>query len=523
MTGFDIESLRARGMIWLVACGWCFALALPVLGLAIGAHGGFTAGLIAALLNLLPTAMVLRKRHDAVARLTVGTIAAAHPALLVFLMRDHQWQMDMHMYFFVALAALTVLCDWRPILLASVLIAIHHLLLEYVMPTWVFTGQGNVVRVIVHALAVILQCAVLTHITLQLKQLLERMEAARTTSDRLALEATTARGIAEAAMRGARDAQAQAEAALESAALAERVAAAERARHEAAERAAAQQREADLLALAEQFEGSVRAMVLSLGEAAGQLDRSAGALNALAHSSGDQSRAAAASAADASAAARAVATSVATLSQSISSISASVEQQAELGAQARSTSGTGDDAVRQLASRTTDIADFTDRIRQIASRTNLLALNARIEAARAGDAGLGFAVVATEVKSLAEQTAAAAREIIALIDAVRGSADVATRSLHAVSGTVDHLADATAAIRHAIDTQRGTAQSIERSAAHTAAGADEIAQRIDRAAAVANEAGSLSDQVRNAAGALLGHATTLETSTRSFVQRLRAA
>lgn len=523
MTGSDLASLRARGMTWLVACAWAVAALLPLLALLIGAEGGIAAGLAAAAVTLLPTAMVLRGRHDGIARLTVGTIAATHPALLVFLLRDHQWQMDMHMYFFVALAALTVLCDWRPILLASALIALHHLLLEYVMPSWVFTGQGNVVRVAIHALAVILQCLVLTYVTRQLKRLLERMEAARVTSDRLANEATTARGIAEAAMRGAHEAQAQAEAALDAAALAERSAAAERARHEAAERAAARQREQDLLALAEQFEGSVRAMVLSLGDAAGQLDGSAGALNALAHASGDQSRAAAASAAEASAAARAVATSVSTLSHSISSISASVEKQAALGAQARSTSGTGDDAVRRLALRTTDIADFTDRIRQIASRTNLLALNARIEAARAGDAGLGFAVVATEVKSLAEQTAAAAREIITLIDAMRGSADIATTSLRAVSGTVDHLADATATIRHAIDTQRGAAQAIERSAADTAIGADAIAQRIDRAAAVANEAGSLSDQVRSAAGALLGHAATLETSTRSFVQRLRAA
>ena len=46
-----------------------------------------------------------------------------YPALGVYLLQGHAWQMDGHMYFFVALAALTVLCDWRPIVLASALIA----------------------------------------------------------------------------------------------------------------------------------------------------------------------------------------------------------------------------------------------------------------------------------------------------------------------------------------------------------------------------------------------------------------
>ncbi|WP_336969975.1 methyl-accepting chemotaxis protein [Sphingobium aromaticiconvertens] len=89
------------------------------------------------------------------------------------------------------------------------------------------------------------------------------------------------------------------------------------------------------------------------------------------------------------------------LSRSITAIAATAYQQAELGHGAQKMSGVGRQAVTDLADRTASIAGFADSIQQIAARTNLLALNASIEAARAGDVGLGFAVVAGEVKQLA--------------------------------------------------------------------------------------------------------------------------
>ena len=70
--------------------------------------------------------------------------------------QGHPWQMEGHMYFFVGLAALTLLCDWRPMAVAVVIIAAHHLLLGYVAPEWVFLGTGDLPRVMVHAIAVTL-------------------------------------------------------------------------------------------------------------------------------------------------------------------------------------------------------------------------------------------------------------------------------------------------------------------------------------------------------------------------------
>lgn len=92
----------------------------------------------------------------------LSTIALmGEPALLVYLMRGHAWQMDMHMYFFAMLALTIAWCDRRAIILAAVAVALHHLLLLYLLPYAVFPGDGNLQRVLLHAAIVGFQTAVL--------------------------------------------------------------------------------------------------------------------------------------------------------------------------------------------------------------------------------------------------------------------------------------------------------------------------------------------------------------------------
>jgi len=512
----ELDALRQHGIRLIV---WSSLACTALLGLAMLCgivRPSLLALTISASANIVPCWVVLRRRFDNHARMIVAVLAVIQPSILVYVLHGHLWQMDMHMYFFVALAALAVLCDWRPILLASALIAVHHLLLDYLAPEWVFTGGGNIDRVMIHAVAVVLQCAILCYMTTRMRSLLMAQGHARIESERLAEEA-------EAAMVEARHAQAKAETALAAAAAAQEQTKIERHRREAVEAASRAARSQELLSLAAQFESSVHVVVSSVGTAASQLEAAAAALSELANDSSKQSAAVAERAGKASEAARVVAGSVAQLSHSIAGIAASVDQQAELSERARANSVTGDRAVRALSERATDIGEFTGRIQDIASNTNLLALNATIEAARAGEAGQGFAVVATEVKSLATQAGRATAEISALVDGVHAGANIAENSLGDVLRVVEELAGAAAHIRTMLSAQRKTAEMLEVNARSTAEGADEMATRIGHVAAVASEAGNLSGQVRGAASELLGQAMSLKKATQVFVQQLKAA
>lgn len=512
----DINQLRARGVRVLVAASWVNTASVILISLIAGSDRLLPIALTGILANLLPTMMVGQGRADAQTRLVVASLAAVQPALIVYALSGHGWQMDGHMYFFVALAGLTILCDARAILFASALIALHHLVLQYAAPAWVFSGAGDFGRVLFHALAVILQAAVLVYLTLTIRTLVNRNAEARALSEQAAATAEQRRIEAEAAMREAAEA-------------------ARRERHERAAREAIahaaelQRREgeiarrADHRRLAEHFQQSMSGIVATVGMAAGELDQLAGSLNGVARRVSLESGETAASASQTSRAAETLATRLHDLSTSITAIAASADQQAQRSDDASSISDGGRGAVVALTQRSQTITSFAESIHEIATRTNLLALNATIEASRAGEAGRGFAVVAHEVKQLAGEAARATGEIRNLADSMHGGAEVAQDALSEITGMVGDLATAAEAIRAAVDAQRETATAIDRSARDAATGAAFMAERVRGVAAMANETEELSDRVAAAAGALSRTARALDDSTRAFLGNLDAA
>ncbi len=86
--------------------------------------------------------------------------------------------------------------------------------------------------------------------------------------------------------------------------------------------------------------------------------------------------------------------------------------------------------IQQLAEESNNVGNVLDVIKAIAEQTNLLALNAAIEAARAGEQGRGFAVVADEVRSLAQRTQYSTGEIESIILMLQGKAKESTENIH---------------------------------------------------------------------------------------------
>ena len=107
--------------------------------------------------------------------------------------------------------------------------------------------------------------------------------------------------------------------------------------------------------------------------------------------------------------------------------------------------------VQALAEQTQKIGSIVGTIDEIAAQTNLLALNAAIEAARAGEAGRGFAVVADEVRALASRTSASTQEISAMVSQVQKDASEATASMNESVEKINTVADRAADIESTLN------------------------------------------------------------------------
>ncbi len=186
--------------------------------------------------------------------------------------------------------------------------------------------------------------------------------------------------------------------------------------------------------------------------------------------------------------------------------------------------------INQLGVAAQEIGKVTEAITEISSQTNLLALNATIEAARAGSAGKGFAVVATEIKALAQQTAAATEDIKNRIAGVQSATAGGILEIGKVSEVIQEVSAIVGSIAAAIEEQSAATKDIARNIAEASIGVNDANSRVSQTSQVSREiakdivgvdhaAGEMatgSDMVRSSAAELSGVADGLKVSVSRF-------
>ena len=168
-------------------------------------------------------------------------------------------------------------------------------------------------------------------------------------------------------------------------------------------------------------------------------------------------------ASDTSEGAQTAAAAVEEMSASVQEIANSATQAVTVAREAVTAASTASDRVAQLDLSSQEIGVVVKLITSIAEQTNLLALNATIEAARAGEAGKGFAVVASEVKELARETADATQRITKMIGTLQDDSSHVTTALTAITDLIHQISDAQTSIAGAVEEQSATTNEISRS------------------------------------------------------------
>jgi len=466
MVGDDLASFQrtvARTLVVLAV------VHVPILVLAAGLRQQDVAvvGAVALAFAAAPALLYRLDRPGEVVAAALAVTLVAQTSLLVFVMRGHAWQIEMHFYYFAVLAMLLGLCSWRVLVFAAGLIAVHHITLNAVFPAAIYPGGADFARVLVHAAVVVVETAMLVLIVGALNRAFSRADAALRRAEEASAELEKTAGAREVL-------------------LAETEGGAERTR--------------DLL---ERFDAEMAASIGALHGASSALQTNSDRLSQLADRASLQVVTVTAVTDDTGNRVNLAAHGGEELSSTIEEVGASAEHSSQLAASAVAQADSASRTMNELATVAAGIGQVTGLISGIAAQTNLLALNATIEAARAGEAGRGFSVVAQEVKALASQTSQATSDIARRIDAVQAAAGRAVEAIGEISTRIHALKDVAGNIARAMTEQAAATRDIASNVASAATGVGQVRDSVDEIeqviAANAAAVGSMDEAAREVA------------------------
>jgi methyl-accepting chemotaxis protein len=286
---------------------------------------------------------------------------------------------------------------------------------------------------------------------------------------------------------------------------------------------AAAQRKADMHKLANDFQTAVGNIVETVSSASTELEAAASTLTKTAETTQSLSTTVAAASEEASANVNSVASASEELAGSVNEIARQVQESSKIAKEAVQQAQKTDARIAELSQAAGRIGDVVKLITSVAEQTNLLALNATIEAARAGEAGRGFAVVASEVKALAGQTAKATEEISSQIAGMQAATQDSVTAIKEIGGTIGRISEIAAAIAAAVEEQGAATQEISRNVQQAAQGTAQVASNITDVNRGAGETGSASSQVLASAQSLSSESNHLKLEVDKFLTTVRAA
>jgi len=483
----NADHLRRKALRLFIPYLWLHVPLIAVIGIFNETPYLLSAG-GAALFVAAVTAMWRLQPDSSATRQAAGIVFMLLISLLVFQLTGHEFQLDMHLYFMAGLAMLVPLVDWRAILAAAATVALHHLILNIALPYALWPGDTAYLRLFLHAAVVVIESAALIYYCQQLVQAFSEAEEA----------IDTAQGALKETER-----------------LSE-----ERSRADAQH---AETRRKDRATLAEIFEKKVGAVVQSVSSEAAQMRAAAQQMGAQALQSLSQAKKVTHSAGDASRNVEIIAASAEEMESSIQEISSRVAETARLAAQAADEATSTDARVQVLSETAGKIGEVIGLINDIAEQTNLLALNATIEAARAGEAGKGFAVVASEVKSLATQTAKATEEITEQIRSIQSATEETVGSISSIRSRISVMNEVSASVSAAIEEQARATAEITRSTLGASESTRDVSETMSGVYRTAEETGEAAEAVSRSVTGLGGQVTTLEEEVRAFIAQIRAS